>query len=141
MEEDESIALYRRLAEFHYQMRRFLDAGNAAARTSGLWPQQLQLMLTLKGLPEGERPTITALATRLCLKHHSAIELVTRLVERGFAVRRRSRDDRREVLVELTPSGENILKKPEDRHIREMDVESPELCRVLLAIVSQTGRD
>jgi DNA-binding MarR family transcriptional regulator len=92
-------------------------------------------MLALKGLPEGARPTVTTLALRLCLKHHSAVELVNRLVERGIAVRRQSQEDRREVLVELTPQGEEILERLRDLHFRELQTKSPELCQTLQAIV------
>ena len=132
---DVSIAAYRRLAEFRHQIRQFLHVSEQAARTNGIEPQQHQLMLAIKGLPEGARPTVTTLAQRLCLKHHSAVELVNRLVERGAAVRRQSQEDRREVLVELTPVGEEILDKLKDLHMQEIHTKSPELCKALQAIV------
>ena len=132
---DVSLAAYRRLAEFRHQIRQFLHVSEQAARAHGIEPQQHQLMLAIKGLPEGARPTVTTLALRLCLKHHSAVELVNRLVERGVAVRRQSQEDRREVLVELTPLGEEILEKLKDLHLRELQTKSPELCRTLQAIV------
>jgi DNA-binding MarR family transcriptional regulator len=132
---DVSLAAYRRLAEFRHQIRQFLHVSEQAARTNGIEPQQHQLMLAIKGLPEGARPTVTMLAMRLCLKHHSAVELVNRLVERGAAVRRQSQEDRREVLVELTPLGEEILEKLKDLHMQELQTKSPELCKSLQAIV------
>jgi DNA-binding MarR family transcriptional regulator len=132
---DASLAVYRRLAEFRHQIRQFLHVSEQAARDNGIEPQQHQLMLAIKGLPEGARPTVTTLALRLCLKHHSAVELVNRLVERGVAVRCQSKEDRREVLVELTPQGEEILDKLKDLHIRELQTKSPELCQTLKAIV------
>lgn len=132
---DVSLAAYRRLAEFRHQIRQFLHVSEQAARANGIEPQQHQLMLAIKGLPEGARPTVTTLALRLCLKHHSAVELVNRLVERGVAVRRQSQEDRREVLVELTPFGEEILEKLKDLHFRELQTKSPELCETLKAIV------
>ena len=132
---DVSVAAYRRLAEFRHQIRQFLHVSEQAARTNGIEPQQHQLMLAIKGLPEGARPTVTTLAQRLCLKHHSAVELVNRLVERGAAMRRQSQEDRREVLVELTPLGEEILDKLKELHMQELQTKSPELCRDLQAIV------
>jgi DNA-binding MarR family transcriptional regulator len=132
---DVSLGAYRRLAEFRHQIRQFLHVSEQAARANGIEPQQHQLMLAIKGLPEGARPTVTTLALRLCLKHHSAVELVNRLVERGVAARRQSREDRREVLVELTPFGEEILEKLKDLHFRELHSKSPELCQTLQAIV------
>jgi DNA-binding MarR family transcriptional regulator len=141
---DLSIAAYRRLAEFRHQIRQFLHVSEQAARAHGIEPQQHQLMLAIKGLPEGARPTVTTLALRLCLKHHSAVELVNRLVERGAAVRRQSQEDRREVLVELTPLGEEILEKLKDLHSAELITKSPELCQALKAVVdsphTETGK-
>jgi voltage-gated chloride channel len=49
---------YRSLAELRYQIRRFLNFSEQAARDAGLEPHQHQLMLALKGLPEGVRPRI-----------------------------------------------------------------------------------
>ena len=132
---DVSIAAYRRLAEFRHQIRQFLHGSEQAARAHGIEPQQHQLMLAIKGLPEGARPTVTTLALRLCLKHHSAVELVNRLVERGVAVRRQSQEDRREVLVELTPMGDEILEKLKELHFRELQTKGPELCHILQEIV------
>jgi DNA-binding MarR family transcriptional regulator len=132
---DVSPAAYRRLAEFRHKIRQFLHVSELAARINGIEPQQHQLMLAIKGLPEGARPTVTTLAQRLCLKHHSAVELVNRLVERGAAVRHQSQEDRREVLVELTPLGEEILEKLKDLHVQELETKSPELCLALQAIV------
>jgi len=70
---------YRELAELRYQARRFLHFSKQAAQQLGLEPQQHQLMLALKGLPLGIRPTIGTLAERLQLQHHSTVELVNRL--------------------------------------------------------------
>jgi DNA-binding MarR family transcriptional regulator len=84
---------------------------------------------------------VTTLAQRLCLKHHSAVELVNRLVERGAAVRHQSQEDRREVLVELTPLGEEILEKLKDLHMQELQTKSPQLCQALQAIVDSPHLD
>jgi DNA-binding MarR family transcriptional regulator len=125
---------YRQLAEFRRQIRRFLHFSEEAARQHGIEPQQHQLLLALKGLPVGVRPTVSALSSRLCLRHHSTVELINRLVERGAAVRRTSEEDRREVLVELTPVGEEILEKLSSEHWREVQISGPELARTLEAI-------
>src|SRR5579863_7845406 len=108
---DISAAGYRQLAEFRYRIRQFLHKSEEAARENGIEPQQHQLLLAIKGLPEGTRPTVTVLASRLCLRHHSTVELINRLADHGAVVRRSSDKDRREVLVELTPYGEEILRK------------------------------
>jgi len=62
-------------------------------------------MLTLKGIPRGTRPRIEELAERLQIRHHSAVELVDRLAPGGYLKRQKADNDRREVLLTLTPKG------------------------------------
>ena len=135
MTEGESLAAYRRLAEFRHQIRQFLHISEQAARAQGIEPKMHQALLAIKGLPEGAKPTVTALALRLCLKPHSVVEMVNRLAERGFAARRRGQEDRREVLIEVTPLGEEVLEKLKDVHLQELQIWSPELCRALQAVI------
>ncbi len=52
------MADFQALAELRYQIRRFLRFSEQAARSAGLEPHQHQLLLALKGLPEGSRPRI-----------------------------------------------------------------------------------
>src|SRR5579883_1880387 len=106
---DISAADYRALAEIRYQIRRFLRFSENAARSAHLEPQQYQLLLMLRGLPDGVPATIGVLAERLQVRHHSAVGLVDRLEERGLVRRTQDRRDRRQVLVELTPRGEEVL--------------------------------
>lgn len=100
---------YQALAEFRYQMRRFLHFSEEAARLAGIEPQQHQLMLAIKGKPNGEEARVAYLAERLQVQHHSAVELVDRLEKKGLVTRTRADQDRREVHVHLTPSGERVL--------------------------------
>ena len=141
MGQPDSLAAYQKLAEFLYQIRHFLHIAEDAARAHGIGPQQRQLMLAIKGLPEGERPAITTLASKLCLKHHSVVELVNRLAERGVIARRRSTEDRPEVVVEMTPLGDEILGKLAGAHLQELNMSCPELCRILQAIVDGASVD
>src|SRR5689334_5553614 len=97
---------YRALAELRYVIRRFLNFSEAAARDAKVEPQQHQLLLALKGMPPGGRPTVGAIAERLQLRHNSAVELAQRSIERGLLERRGSQTDRREVLLRITPRGE-----------------------------------
>src|SRR5690242_18367654 len=94
---------FRALAEFRYQIRKFLRFSEEAARSAGLEPQQHQLLLAVKGMPDGMRPRIGEIADRLQIQHHSTVELVDRLEKNGFVSRKRSDRDRREVLIALTP--------------------------------------
>jgi DNA-binding MarR family transcriptional regulator len=102
---------YRSLSEFRYQIRRFFHFSEQAALAAGLSPQQHQLLLALKGLPEGLEPNIGEVAKRLLIRHHSAVGLAERLVLNGFIRKRQSREDRRHVLLEITAKGETILQK------------------------------
>ena len=102
---------YMALAEFRYQIRCFVRSSEEAARQAGIEPQHHQLMLCLKGRPEGEPPRIAYLAERLQIQHHSAVELVDRLVTKGLIRRARADEDRREVYVELTSRGEEVLEQ------------------------------
>ena len=43
---------YQALAEFRYQMRRYLHASEEAARAAGIEPQQHQILLAVKGIPD-----------------------------------------------------------------------------------------
>lgn len=102
---------YQAMAEFRYQIRRFLRFSEDAARQADLEPQQYLMLLTLKGLPEGTRGRIAEVAERLQIRHHSTVELADRLAARGLIKRRRGESDRREVLLELTPKGDRLLRQ------------------------------
>src|SRR3954454_18233753 len=84
----------RTLSEFRFQIRRFLRFSEDAARAKGLEPQQHQTLLAIKGVPVGEDPTIALLAHRMQLAHHTMVELVDRVVDKGLAVRKPSITDR-----------------------------------------------
>ena len=119
-DEEISISEYRALAEFRYQLRRFLRFSEQAARAAGLEPQQHQLLLAIKGLPEGKQATVGTLAERLQIEHHSTVELIDRLVERGFIQRTRDEADQRRVLITLTPQGKEVLRKLSLSHRAEL---------------------
>ncbi|MDE3135044.1 MAG: winged helix-turn-helix transcriptional regulator [Acidobacteriota bacterium] len=101
---------YRALADFRYQIRCFLNLSEQAARAAGLEPQHHQILLAIKGAPAGQDPTVSYLAERLHLQHHSLVELLDRLEARRLARRVRSSADRRVVLVRITRRGERILR-------------------------------
>jgi DNA-binding MarR family transcriptional regulator len=132
---DLSLAEYRALAEFRYQIRRFLRFSEGQARAYGLEPQQHQLLLAVRGLPKGKRSTIGELASRLRLKHHTTVELVNRLEALGAVTRIKNQADRRKVIVQLTPVGSVLLRKLSLAHQHELETAGPELARALRAIV------
>jgi DNA-binding MarR family transcriptional regulator len=122
---------YQALAELRHQIRRFLHFSEQAARRAGLEPRQHQLMLSLKGLPPGVRPSIGELAQRLLIEHHSAVELVNRLAKGGYVQRERDGEDRRAVLISITRKGEKILRDLSLDHRAELRVQGPALTAAL----------
>ena len=130
---------YRSLHEFRYVIRRFLHFSEEAARAAGFEPQQHQLMLAIKGMPEGMIATIGTLAERLQIRHHSCVELIDRLIAGGYAQRHRNDADRREVLVELTPQGERHLREMTLHHQAELLSAGPELARALQRVLESAA--
>jgi DNA-binding MarR family transcriptional regulator len=108
-------------------------------RAAGLELQQHQLLLAVRGLPEGRKATISALAERLQLAHHSTVELVDRLVERGFIQRCRDEADQRQVLVRLTPQGEEVLRNLSLAHRAELQSTGPALVQALTLLLSNSN--
>ena len=131
MDKSLTLADYEALAELRYQIRRFLHFSEQAAREAGLEPRQHQLMLTLKGLPAGTRPRIGELAERMQIQHHSTVELVNRLATSGCVRRHPGGEDRREVLLSLTPKGERILRELSLHHKAELRMQGPALVAAL----------
>ena len=125
------MADYRALAEVRHQIRRFLHFSEQASRRAGLEPHQHQLMLALKGLPRGVRPRIGELAERLQIRHHSTVELVDRLAARNYVRRLRVGEDRREVLLSLTPKGIRVLRELSLHHRAELRTQGPALIAAL----------
>jgi DNA-binding MarR family transcriptional regulator len=122
---------YQSLSEFRWLIRRFVHFSEEAARNAGLEPKQHQLLLALKGLPPDVRPRILEVADRLQIQHHSAVELVNRLEAGGFVRRQRAVEDRREVLLRLTPHGERVLQQLSLDHREELRSQGPELLKSL----------
>jgi len=142
MEIQSSVSLtdYQALAELRYQIRRFLRFSEEAAYTSGLQPQQHQLLLAIKGLPEGRKATIGELAERLQLRHHSTVELIDRLVKRELVERHRDEEDQRRVFVSLTARGEEVLGTLSRHMLTELQSTGPALVRSLNALLVGTNK-
>lgn len=126
-----SQADYEALAEFRYLIRRFLEFSQDAARSKGLAPAQHQALLAIKGQPRGAGMTIGDLAERLCVRHHSAVELVGRLVTAGLVVRRADAADHRRVMLGLTRAAEVLLAELSAAHLSEIARLRPSLKKVL----------
>ena len=135
MEKTLTVGDYESLAEFRHQIRRYLHFSERAARNAGLEPRQYQLLLAIKGLPSNLRPRIAELADRLQIQHHSAVELVNRLESGGMVRRERSKEDRREVLLQLTQRGERLLRDLALYHRTELRMQGPALLDALRRVM------
>jgi DNA-binding MarR family transcriptional regulator len=132
---------YQALAEFRYQIRRFLHFSEQVVKQAGIERGQYQLLLAIKGMPADIRPRIRELANRMQIRHHSAVELVNRLEKGGYVHRARAQEDRREVLLALTPKGEKVLSELALHHHDELRSSGPELATALRRIIRAGGED
>ncbi|MBD2847704.1 winged helix-turn-helix transcriptional regulator [Paenibacillus sp. IB182496] len=112
---------YEQLAEFRYKIRKFLRFSEAAARESGVTPQQYQLLLAIMGYPGRDYATPGELAERLQVTHHACVELIGRSVRSGLVVRQRNPEDRRSVFIALTAEGSELLRTLAETHLDEIE--------------------
>jgi DNA-binding MarR family transcriptional regulator len=131
---------YTALADFRYEIRRFLNFSEKAARAAGVEPHQHQALLVIKGLPANHMATVGVLAERLQIQHHSAVELTDRLQSKSLIRRSRSKADRREVLLGLTLRGEKLLQKLTVAHRAELRSMGPKLLAVLESAMARKRR-
>jgi DNA-binding MarR family transcriptional regulator len=127
---------YQALAEFRYQIRKFLHFSDQAVEAAGMERGQYQLMLSIKGMPDGSRPRIRDVANRMQIQHHSAVELINRLEAGGYVRRERALDDRREVLLALTPKGEKVLAELALHHHEQLQEAAPRLVEALRHVMA-----
>jgi DNA-binding MarR family transcriptional regulator len=129
---------YEMLATFRYALRQFLRFSETAARQAGITPQQHQTILAIAGFPGQDQITVSELAERLQIRHHSAVGLVDRLVAQELVMREPGKADRREVYVSLTPQGNDILAQLSATHRQELRRVGPQLHLLLEQL---TGED
>lgn len=130
---------YRALAELRYRIRHFIQEGDAAAQRSNLEPQQYLMLLAIRGLPLGVVATISTLAERMALKHHSAVELIDRLETHGLVRRSRGLGDKREVRVSLLPRGSKLLDRVAGGRLSELKASGAALADAITALVERKG--
>src|SRR5271165_168800 len=113
--------LLKTLADFRFELRRFLHFSECAALEAGLHPQQHQLLLQVAGAPDGTAVTIAYAARRLELKHNSTVELVDRSEREGLLTRTEDVDDRRRAILHITRKGQQVLGRLSSEHARELN--------------------
>ncbi len=126
-----------RLAEFRFELRRFLNFSETEAERFGIAAQQYQLMQVIGALPQGESASISMIAERMILRHNSTVELVDRAERAGLVRRVSDERDLRRSLVMLTPHGESVLQRMIGSHLDQLYGEAGERLVRALAEVRQ----
>jgi DNA-binding MarR family transcriptional regulator len=130
---------YETLAEFRYALRQFIHFSEEAAQAAGITPQQHQALLAIKGFPGRDSVTVGELAERLRLRHHSTVGLINRLVAEKLVARVPSAKDHRQVFIQLSNRGENVLAKLSSAHSKQLRRMGPGLSRLLKQLARVDG--
>jgi DNA-binding MarR family transcriptional regulator len=111
---------FETLADFRYQIRKFVRFSEQLALRHGLKPQQYLLLLQIRGYPGRDWATVGELAERLQAQHHGVVALISRCEKLGLVERRRSEEDRRRIEVRLLDKGGKLLNQLARLHRAEL---------------------
>jgi DNA-binding MarR family transcriptional regulator len=90
-------------------LRKVLGAGFKHAHQQGFSTTQFMVLGLLTRPQEAEPWTISSIATKIGIDPATVVRTVDSLEKRGLVERRRDKQDRRQVFVELTDSGLSAL--------------------------------
>ena len=110
---------YEALLEFRDELRRFLHWSEQQAVAAGITPAQYQLLLAIRGHPDGP-PSIGDVAEHLLLRHHSVVGLVDRAEAADLVERHIDADDQRLVRLSLTARGARVIRGLASLHLDEV---------------------
>ena len=123
---------YEALAELRYLGRKFLRFSKDFLRAkAGLNPEQYEALLAMKASSSPNGLTISDLSERLQVKHHSAVNIVDRLVESKLITRKAGETDRRQRHVQLTTKGEKLIEDLASVLHKELRDRSEEMIQAL----------
>jgi DNA-binding MarR family transcriptional regulator len=123
---------YEALAELRYLGRKFLRFSKDWLRAKvGLNPEQYEALLAMKASSSPKGLTISELSERLQVRHHSAVNIVDRLVESKLITREAGETDRRQRYVTLTAKGEKLIEELASVHHKELSNRSREMILAL----------
>jgi DNA-binding MarR family transcriptional regulator len=120
---------YEALALFRYEIRRFLDFSRQLLDAEGLPPAQYQALLAIQA--HRGPMSISDLAHELFIKIQTAVELVARLQDADLVIRTVSPDDRRRILLTLTPHAEQIFPRLAALHLAQLHSKAPSFAAAL----------
>ena len=138
--QDLTLDEYRELAEFRYQIRCFHKATEDQARELGVSLDSYALLLAVQGLPEGVRPTVSALSDRMCMPRERVGQIVAGAVEHGEITRSSPEAEGIDDWVKLTRNGREALRRMSLASRDELERSGPRLAQALLAVVKQGRR-
>jgi len=123
------------LAEFRYQLRRFVGFSEAECEAAGVSAQQYQLLQVVATVPDDKESSISYIAERMVVRHNTAVELVDRAEKAGLVHRVADSSDHRRSLVEITARGNELLAELVPIHLAEVRTENLELLRSLERLI------
>jgi DNA-binding MarR family transcriptional regulator len=130
-----------KLAEFRFQLRKFLRFSEIAAEAAGISVQQYQMLQVIAAMPEGQGASISYLAERMILRHNSAVELVDRAVRAGMVRRESDDEDLRRSIVKLMPEAEKVLAQLIPSHLLELDERGNDIIAALEILLASREAD
>jgi len=102
-------------------LRKVMGAGFKHAPPPGFSTTQFMVMGLVESAREGEPPyTISSIAGKLGIDSATVVRTVDSLEKRGLVKRRRDKQDRRQVFVELTDAGRAARKELHQRFTRHI---------------------
>jgi DNA-binding MarR family transcriptional regulator len=122
---------YETIARFRHELRGFLAFSEIEANRSGLTAQQYQALMAIRGFSIREPVSISDLARYMLVRHHTAVELVDRMVKLKIVSRSIDPSDGRRVLLKLTKDGERRLRRLYQIHVHELRTMGPTLTKML----------
>jgi DNA-binding MarR family transcriptional regulator len=111
---------FETLADFRYQIRKFVRFSEQLALKHGIKPRQYLLLLQIRGYPGRDWATVGELAERLQAQHHGMVALISRCEKLGLVERRRSTEDKRRIEVRVLDKGNKLLDKLARLHRAEL---------------------
>jgi DNA-binding MarR family transcriptional regulator len=122
---------YSALASFRHAMRKFSRFSKELLAGANLTPEQYEALLAIKSRACENELNIRDVSEHLQVRHHSAVNLINKLVASKMVIKRQSARDRREVEIKLTTRGNTILRRLATIHRREMRARSREMIEAL----------
>jgi DNA-binding MarR family transcriptional regulator len=122
---------YSALATFHNRLEHLVDATEQCTREAGLRRTKFRLLMAIKRQPTDAPATIGTLAESMNMDRGAIVELLDELIRQGFVLREKDPNDRRRILISLTPTGEEWLAPLVDAALRELASTGPELLHSL----------